>query len=170
MTQSDEELLRQYESCVVACADSMYRVAFRLTSNSTLARELVQETYLQAWKNLRSLKDPAKLRGWMFSILRNQYTKLIRKESKVANPTEHIEMVAEPSSSENKNDSQEIVQAALATLDDKHRLPLLLVSMEGMSVEQASEVLDVPRGTILSRLSRGREKLKSAILAAGYIA
>ena len=125
---------------------------------------------MQAWKNLRSLKDPAKLRGWMFSILRNQYTKLLRKESKVANPTEHIEMVAEPSPQENKNDSQEIVQAALATLDDKHRMPLLLVSMEGMSVEQASEVLDVPRGTILSRLSRGREKLKLAILAAGYIA
>lgn len=170
MTQSEEKLLRQYEECVVACADSMYRVAFRLTSNSTLARELVQETYLQAWKNLNSLKDPTKLRGWMFSILRNQYTKLLRKESKVAKSVEHIETFAQPKPTENNNDSQEIVQAALATLDDKHRLPLLLVSMEGMSVEEASKILDVPRGTILSRLSRGREKLKTEILRGGYVA
>lgn len=171
MTQSDEELRQLYEACVSACADSMYRVAYRLTSHPTLARELVQETYLQAWKNLGKLKERSKLRSWMFSILRNQYTKLIRKESKAANSIEHIEQVPEQSGlSDGESDSAGLVQTALATLEDKHRLPLLLVSMEGMSVEEAAKILSVPRGTVLSRLSRGRDKLKAAILRTGYVA
>jgi len=169
MMQTDHKLQQLYEECVLACADSMYRVAFRLTSNSTLANELVQETYLSAWKSLGSLKDRNKMRGWMFAILRNQYTKLIRKESKAAKSTELIENVpAEPQSENNQN--VDFVQSAIETLEDKHRLPLLLVSMEGLSVDEASKILDVPRGTVLSRLSRGREKLKTALLRAGYVA
>ncbi len=55
-------------------------------------------------------------------------------------------------------------QEALSHLDDSHKLPLLLVSMEGLSVEAAAEVLGVPRGTVLSRLHRGREKLKTILI------
>ena len=73
----------QFEECVSTCAESMYRVAFRLTGNQTLASELVQETYLNAWKSLDSLKDNNRMRSWMFSILRYQYTKLLRRESPV---------------------------------------------------------------------------------------
>ena len=169
MTPYDKQLQQLYEDCVESCADSMYRVAYRLTGNQTLAVELVQETYLNAWTNLSSLKDTDKLRGWMFAILRNQYSKLIRKESKAATTTEHLDQTAQ----QEQNNSSEIattVQIAMDLLDDKHKLPLLLVSMEGMSVEEAAKALDIPRGTVLSRLSRGREKLKELLLRQGYVA
>lgn len=157
----ESELRQRFESCVDRCADSMFRVAYRLLGNRTLANELVQETYLQAWANVKSLQDPEKMRSWMFSILRNQYSKLIRRESKIRHETASIDSV--PQIEKCPTDTQHWVQTAIEELDDKHKLPLLLVSMEGMSTEDAANALGVPKGTVLSRLSRAREKLKTIL-------
>lgn len=156
------EKLQCFEQCVRDCADALYRVAFRLIGNETLATELVQETYLNAWRSLDSLMDHRKLKSWMFSILRNQYSKLIRKESKAVSTLESPDTEAYEPSSE-QQEVQDLVQLALAELDEAHRLPVLLVSMEGLSVEEASEILEIPKGTILSRLHRGRAKLKQIL-------
>lgn len=158
----DQELQRRFELCVDQCADSMFRVAFRLTSNRTLARELVQETYLSAWKSISGLKDQDKMRGWLFAILRNQYSKLIRKEARSAQTTEHLDAVAVYEKP--VDPTKKVVQSAIEQLDENHKLPLLLVSMEGMSVEQAAAALGIPRGTVLSRLHRAREKLKRILI------
>ena len=159
--QPEAKFQRLFEECVECCADSLYRVAFRLTGNQTLASELVQETYLSAWKSIDSLRDPQAMRAWMFSILRNQYTKLLRKEKRSVTTVEHLDDFSKPKT--NKNDAIDRVQAAVATLDDKHKLPILFVSLEGMTVEEAAKALDVPRGTVLSRLHRGRQKLKEIL-------
>ena len=152
-----------FEQCIEKCADSMYRVAFRLTGNHTLARELVQETSLAAWKSIEKLRDTNRMRAWMFAILRNQYTKLISKESKSPAPVETFDDLTSPQTN-NPNEIQDAVQNAIEQLDEKHRLPLLLVSMEGLSVDEAANVLDIPRGTVLSRLSRSRDKLKAILI------
>ena len=157
----ETEYQQRFEECVERCADSMFRVAFRLTGNRTLASELVQETYLQAWKSISNLKDLDRMRAWMFSILRNQYTKLIQKERRSIPTSEQLDSVAVIS--KESEDTKDRVQAALASLDEKYKLPVLLVSMEGMSVEEATKVLEVPRGTVLSRLHRGRQKLKQIL-------
>lgn len=161
MTLTDKELQRTYEDCVNQCADSMFRVAYRLTGNRTLAGELVQETYLNAWKGLESLTDPKKMRSWMFAILRNQYTNLLRKESRAAKTTDLIDCI--PAREPRESETSDAVQDAIAMLDEKHRMPVLLVAMEGLSVEEAAEVLQVPKGTVLSRLHRGRSKLKELL-------
>ena len=140
---------------------SLFRVAYRLTGNQTLAAELVQETYLNAWKSIGNLKDPDRMRAWMFSIMRNQYTKLLRLEKRSVPTKEHLNDVSKPEIAE--NDTADRVQAALARLDDKHKLPVLLVSLEGMTVDEAAAILETPRGTILSRLHRGRQKLKQLL-------
>ena len=162
---SDDSQHRQlFESCIDQNADSMYRVAYRLTGDRELASELVQETCLNAWRSIGSLKDASKMRGWVFAILRNQYTKVLRKlpaERQLAQP-ESVQSVG-PTSEPDETTTQAIVQQAIEQLDDHHKFPILLVSMEGMSVDAASEVLDVPRGTVLSRLHRGRKQLKEII-------
>jgi RNA polymerase sigma-70 factor (ECF subfamily) len=63
----------------------------------------------------------------------------------------------------NTTDTSELIQSAINQLGDKHKLPVLLVSMEGLTVEQAAEVLEVPKGTILSRLHRARKELKTIL-------
>ena len=148
----------QFELCVRECADSMYRVAFRLTGNRTLANELVQETYFQAWKNIESLKDRARMKGWLFSILRNQQSKLLRKErNHRADPFVDLPM------ENDRSETEDLVQFAIGQLEESSRLPILLVVMEGVSVNEAAEILDVPRGTVLSRIHRGKDKLKRII-------
>lgn len=155
------ELQGKFEQCVDACADSLYRVAFRMTGNQTLASELVQETYLNAWRNISKLNDTNKMRGWMFAILRNQYSKQVRAETKTVAAPEHLDRVSVIK--DQRKQDVDAVQDALASLDEKHRLPVLLVSMEGLSVNETADILDVPRGTVLSRLYRGRQKLKQIL-------
>ena len=157
----ETELQRRFEQCVDCCADSMFRVAFRLTGNRTLASELVQETYLSAWKGINNLKDPDRMQAWLFAILRNQYSKLIRKERRVVATNGHLDSIA--ALPETNDPKKQQVQTALEGLDENHKLPLLLVSMEGLSVDEAAEILGIPRGTVLSRLHRGRKKLKEIL-------
>ena len=79
MPPNDQDRLT-FEAAVKAFSESLYRVAFRLTGNHHTANELVQETYLGAWKNISQLKDHTKLRGWMFAILRNQFSKICQRK------------------------------------------------------------------------------------------
>ena len=151
-----------FDACVASCADSMYRVAWRLTGHVATAEDLVQESYTQAWKNIDALRDPKRMRSWLFAILRNQYLKTCRTKSPMtSNVFETIE--DQQLDRVQKTENVDLVQRAIEQLDENQRLPILLVSMEGLSVEEAAEILNVPRGTVLSRMHRGRKRLKEII-------
>jgi RNA polymerase sigma-70 factor (ECF subfamily) len=155
--QQDQRLL---EAAIEAHADSMYRVAFRLTSDRERADEIVQETFIGAWKGIRGLKEPDKIKSWLFGILRNQVYQSIQRNKRTLK-TEELQDPVAPD--RNPTDLQEQVQQALAELDEEQRLPILLVSMEGWSTEEAAEMLGIPKGTVLSRLHRGRQRLKEIL-------
>jgi len=152
-----------FEACVETCADSMYRVAWRLTGNSGEAEDLVQETYVQAWQKMDSLREPNRMRSWMFAILRNQYLKSVRKKRPTA--TDDVENIEDKTApvEQDKEDPSDVIQKAMMQLEEDQRLPILLVSMEGISVDEASGILGIPRGTVLSRMHRGRKRLKEII-------
>ena len=151
-----------FDKCVAACADSMFRVAFRLTSNNATAEDLVQQAYTEAWKSIDSLRDTKRMRSWLFAILRNQYLKSCRQNYPVA--IDGLESVVDSGSGIDERQHQiDMIQNAIQQLDEDHKLPILLVSMEGLSVEEASAILSVPKGTVLSRMHRGRIRLKEVI-------
>lgn len=162
--QNVDDRRRLYEHCVRDQAASMYRLAYRLTGSADLAEELVQTTFYCAWRSLHQLKDHSKMGGWMFSILRNQHAKLRRKRRGERELTDAMidNLASNPHDSD--GDTGEAIQNAIQRLDDNHKLPLLLVAMEEYSIEAAAEALGWPRGTVLSRLHRGRQKLKSLLL------
>jgi RNA polymerase sigma-70 factor (ECF subfamily) len=160
---ASEDKRRLYETAVEAYADSMYRVAFRMVGDADLANEIVQDTFLAAWKNLEQLQDVAALKGWMFSILRNQFSRLARREFRQPRSADVEWYAVEHHEDGARGDIRESVQQAIHQLDDDHKLPLLLVAMEGWSTEEASEMLGIPRGTVLSRLHRGRERLRQLL-------
>ena len=98
----------------------------------------------------------------MFAILRNQFLKSVRKKKPVASP--EVESVVDHRSEESElEENVDVVQQAIKQLDEDQRMPILLVSMEGLSVDEASEILQIPRGTVLSRMHRGRQKLKELL-------
>ena len=155
-----------FEQCVREHADSLYRTAYRLMGREELASELVQETYCQAWKNLSQLKSPAKMKSWVFTILRFQYTKFLTREKRQHRQSLEVAdepYVSNPAGTVHTDDIQE----ALKSLDENSRLPLLLVTMEGFSVQEAAKILEIPRGTVLSRIHRAKQKLKQRLAEYG---
>jgi RNA polymerase sigma-70 factor, ECF subfamily len=157
MTPNDQDRMT-FEAAVEAFSESLYRVAFRLTGNHHTASELVQETYLGAWRNIAQLNDQTKLRGWLFAILRNQFSKICQRQR--VNLADLGELDVIPASQTPSNDLREMVQEAIQRLNDDLRLPMLLVSMEGWTVAETAELLEIPQGTVLSRLHRGRDRLR----------
>ena len=156
MDQTRREL---FQSAVEQFADSIYRVAYRMSGS----HELVQETFMAAWKNLHQIQQPDRIRYWLMGILRNQFTKQLSQETR----HRHEVLNLEPVTAAEDRVLKDSLQTAIASLDDDQRLPILLTIMEGWSTEEVAELLGVPRGTILSRLHRGRQKLKT-ILASNW--
>ncbi len=156
----DDDKRQLFQSAVEQFSDSTYRVAYRMTSNHELARELVQESFLAAWQNIDQLNKSEALAGWLFAILRNQFSKQRVREGR----NQHQGLVFEPSVSMKDSSEVDSVQQAINQLDEDHRLPIILVSMEGWSVDEASKSLGIPRGTVLSRLHRARLRLKQLLM------
>jgi RNA polymerase sigma-70 factor (ECF subfamily) len=159
--QTNDAKQKIFQLAVEQYSDSTYRVAYRLTANHELARELVQETYLAAWRNLNQLQNPDSMRGWIMGILRNQFSKQWVRERR----NSHQFLEVEPMVAGADQQVVTSVQDAIAQLDEDHRLPILLVSMEGWSTEEVANLLEIPRGTVLSRLHRARLRLKKILLA-----
>ncbi|MEM7477234.1 MAG: RNA polymerase sigma factor [Planctomycetota bacterium] len=157
----EAEYRQDFEDCVHDCADSLYRVAFRLTGEASAAQDLVQETYLNAWKGIKTLESKARMRAWVFAILRNQYSKYLRQEKKISTHSSNVDsLMAQTTSTPQIPDE---IQKAIDKLDDKHKLPLLLMTMEGLTADETATALDIPRGTVLSRVARAKDKLRRTL-------
>ena len=156
-------------------AKLLYNVALRYAGSRYDAEDLVQETFLIAFKQFEALRDERKFKGWLFAILRNTYLKNIRqdsrrKESEYEDGIDYIralEDTVEHSDAariyEQKVESKQI-QHLLDELPEKHKSPLLLYYMAEMSYQEIAQALDLPIGTVMSRLSRAKQMLKKKIL------
>ncbi len=156
-------------------------MAYRLTRNPDEAQDLVQETYLKAYKYYDKFEKGTNLKAWLFRILKNSFINNYRKKQSQPQQSafEDIEEsfetlvsdeaysgVKDPEQNALENVLDEDVQAALDGLRDDYRMVIHLVDIEGFSYKEASEILDVPVGTVMSRLYRGRKLLEKALL--GY--
>jgi len=173
-----------FEKGVMAEMDSLYGTALRLTRNSGQAEELVAETVARAWAALGSLKDRARFRPWLFRILTNLFISEYRKRSG-APATEPwtdgcgdgdedfslFEKLHQPFLLWWGNPEQEFVNKllrediakAIDALPEAFRMTVTLVDVEGFSYQEAAETLEVPVGTIRSRLKRARACLQKAL-------
>lgn len=149
---------------IVACIPSLRRYAAGLTGNREAADDLVQDTMEKAWARLSLWERRGDLRAWLFSILHNLFIDRVRADSRspiqAANEEEPLVPVR-PSQA----DMLEVrdLDRALARLPLEQREVLLLVAVEQMRYEQVARVLDIPVGTVMSRLSRARERLRAIL-------
>jgi len=155
-----------FDSWVDEHAPELYRFAYRLCGESAAAEDLVQETFYDVWKQRRPLTSVRHPRAWLFLILRRRYFRLRRLEqsrpwslSLAAGQVEQARTES-PSYRIERSDS---LQAALDDLSDLLKLPLLMVFVQGMTCKQAAEELDVPLGTVLSRIHRAKRQLRESI-------
>ncbi len=150
-------------------------MAWRYAGNKYDAEDLVQETYYTAFKKFDQLRDESKIKSWLFAILRNTYLKGQRQDSH-SKKAEYDDSVEYTRALENAVDKIDVatayeqktesarVQVLLAELPEKYKSPLLLYYISEMSYQEISEILDLPMGTVMSRLSRGKQILKKRIL------
>ena len=140
----------------------MYRFAFRLSGQASDAEDLAQQTFMDAQRKLHTLRDPAKVRPWLFMIVRNLYRRKLRDQKPDRQVT--LETVDEPSSEVQQTPlDDEGLQLALDSLPEEFRTVLLLFYFEDMSYREIAERLELPIGTDMSRLSRGKRHLRQRL-------
>ena len=161
-------------------APQLYAHAVRLTRNKADAEDLVQETYLKAWRAFDSYQDGTNLRAWLFRIMTNTYINKYNAAQRRPTETElddveelylyrrlgtidqsRMSASAEDQMMELFTDDE--VKNAIEELPEAFRLPLLLADVDGFSYKEIAEMLDVPIGTVMSRLHRGRKAMQKRL-------
>ncbi len=151
----------EFERVALPHPASLLRYARRLAANRSAANDLVQEKYLQAWRAFEQLRPDSNVRAWLFRILINAW----RGEGRKAGRS----VLVVPLDCGRDARSEGFLQESLEVLDALDRLPseqrdvLILAVAEGFSCREVSDILSIPIGTVMSRLSRGRQALRLAL-------
>src|ERR671925_353539 len=165
----------RFEEEALALADQVYRVARRLVGSREEAEDLVQETYARAFRSWRSFTPGTNLRAWLFRILTNLNIDRGRREQRTP-ATEPLEegdyflynrLEAETGSEDEdrivQRLSQDEIVQALSAVPHDFRDVIVLVDIGDFSYADAAQILDIPMGTVMSRLHRGRRILKKEL-------
>ena len=160
-----------FEELAMPLFDQLYNFAHWLTQNREEAEDLVQETYAKALKGFSSFQLGTNFRAWMYRILRNTFLTSrtgLRAAATVPLDSEEdgAELAVEDETPETilmKRTDSELVQNAIDDLPVHHREILLLCEVEEMSYPEIAELLSIPIGTVMSRLSRARKALRNAL-------
>ncbi len=142
----------------------LYRVAYSWSHNAALADDLVQETLIKALQNAKQLRNAEAMNGWLFAILANCWRDHFR-QSREMDDVEEIERVDEFTPEDGHAQSQLVsrVRNAVARLPLGQRQVLTLVDLEEFSYAEVSTILEIPVGTVMSRLCRARKTLKTLL-------
>ncbi|HUQ73024.1 MAG TPA: RNA polymerase sigma factor [Planctomycetaceae bacterium] len=139
----------------------VYRYAYRLCGDVVDAEDLTQQTFLTAQAKLDQLRDPAAARGWLCTIVRHAYLRERRQPQRTLSLWEGAEPWSEPSPPEDIDEAA--LQTALGELPEEFRTPVVLFYFEGFSYKDIAGQLQVPLGTVMSRLSRAKAHLREAL-------
>ena len=160
--------------------DQLYSAALRMTRNPSDAEDLVQETYLRAYRGFGGFKDGTNLKAWLYKILTNTFINTYRAKKRRPEETEFddVEDFAlygrlrglEAADASRTPETEvldampdEVVKEALESLPEQFRMAVLLADVEGFSYKEIADIMEVPIGTVMSRLHRGRKQLQQRL-------
>jgi len=172
-----DDLQGRFESEALPLLPGMYSAAFRLTRNAADAEDLIQETFLRAYRAFHQFEPGTNLKAWLYRILTNTFINSYRKRQREPQTIsddevedwylfskmseEGMEPSAEAAVLESLPD--EDVQEALSSLPEQFRMAVLLADVEGFSYKEIADIMGVPIGTVMSRLHRGRKALEKRL-------
>jgi RNA polymerase sigma-70 factor (ECF subfamily) len=163
-----------FAAAAMQYAPQLYNAALRMTRNRADAEDLVQETYLRAYRSYATFEAGTNLRAWLFRILTNTFINAYRAKQRRPQETDLGDMEdlylyrrigqVNPASVSAEDQLLDLftddeVKAALEDLPEAFRLPVLLADVEEFSYKEIAEMLDIPIGTVMSRLHRGRKAM-----------
>lgn len=164
-----------FEELVGPYLDRLYRFAFTRVGDAARAEDLVQDTLLRAWDRIDTLQEPERVRSWLFAILANIERELSRKiaRRRAIMPLKDLderfdETIMAPGASPLdevvRQSAARAVREALAHVPEKYAMAVELRDLEGFSYLEISQILEIPQGTVMSRIARGR-KIMAQLLA-----
>ncbi len=170
---------REFERQALPFLDSLYNTAYRLTRNAEDAEDLVQETYFKAYRSLHQFTPGTNLKAWMFRILKNSFINEYRRRQTLPPEGDFADIegglesqIRAETPGQIPNPEEEVlataldedVQRALDELPPDYRMAIVLADLEGFSYKEVAEILEIPIGTVMSRLYRGRRLLEETLL------
>ncbi len=150
-----------FEDLVRGTARLVWAHVYGLVRDPAWTEDLVQETFLRAWESVGELKDPGAFRGWLLTIARRLAWR--HAELTARNPRQSEEDLPAPEPSGDPEEAREQVQAALARLPERYRLPVTLHFLNGMDYEAIERSLDIGSGSLRGLLARGAKRLRSEL-------
>jgi RNA polymerase sigma-70 factor (ECF subfamily) len=174
----------QFTDLTLEYMPALYSAALRMTRSAPEAEDLVQETYLKAYRAFDSFEAGTNLKAWLYKILTNTFINAYRARQRRPEQTD-IEDVEDlylyrrlgglESAAAGRSAEEEVlerftdteVKEALESLPEQFRLAVLLADVEGFSYKEIADIMEVPIGTVMSRLHRGRRALQKALLSFG---
>jgi RNA polymerase sigma-70 factor (ECF subfamily) len=169
-----------FEAEVLPFMDSLYSTAYRMSRNRQDAEDLLQETYLRAYKYYDKFQEGTNFKAWLFKILKNTFINRYRKRQRqpLKNSFDEIEgafelkLLESPLTARGATPEEELmvdaldqdVQQALEALPEDYRTAVELADLQGLSYREIADQLGIPLGTVMSRLYRGRRKLEAVLL------
>ena len=182
---SEKEKVQVFDNEFMPHIDSMYNFAYRLTYDEDDAKDLVQDTFLKSYRFINSFQKGTNAKAWLFRILKNSFINDFRKKSKEPNKVDYQEVEGYYNSdSTDKSITTDLrvdtvkgmmgdeISNALNSLAVDFRTVIILCDLEGFTYEEMAKILDIPIGTVRSRLHRARnllkEKLQSYAKSMGY--
>lgn len=172
-------------------APQLYSAALRMTRNRADAEDLVQECYLKGFRSFHTFTEGTNLRAWLFRILTNTYINKYRAKQRRPDESDlgeiedlylykNLGTFEDPSIGRSAEESlmamlpDDEVKQALESLPDNFRIPVILADVDGFAYKEIAEMLEIPIGTVMSRLHRGRKAMQKALhdyaLAGGLVA
>lgn len=177
LTKEEVRKQEDFEEEIIPHLDAVYNFALRLTTDPNDAEDLVQDTIVKAYRFFSSYEKGTNAKAWLFRILKNSYINNYRKKSKQPNQVDYDEVAtfyetirAERTDTSDLEDRMfrdlidDDISNALEELPEDFRTVVLLCDVEGFTYEEIANMLDVPIGTIRSRLHRGRNLLKDRLM------
>ena len=173
-----DEQKKRFEEIAFEYMDSLYSTALRMTRNTAEAEDLVQDTYLRAYRFFGKFEEGTNFKAWIFKILTNTFINKYRKKIRTPQQVQldKVEFGLESEDEQkaikewdgfDESNYEELfdddIKAALAQLSDEFRMVILLADVEGFAYKEIADIIDRPIGTLMSRLFRGRRMLQKVL-------
>jgi RNA polymerase sigma-70 factor (ECF subfamily) len=162
---SDDALQAELVDLVAAHQAELYRYAYRLSGSQADAEDLTQQTFLVARAKLGQVRQQDCRRAWLFAVLRNAWLKSRRRPGPTLGAADLLDQLPSPEVADDPLD-RERLQAALNELPDEFKLVLLMFYFEACTYQEIAQRLEIPQGTVMSRLSRAKGHLRAKLLRA----
>ena len=171
-----------FENGELPYRDQLYKTALRMTRSVEDTEDLLQETYLRAFKYYARFEEGTNLKAWLFRIMKNTFINSYRRRKAQPQYVEFDEALesmdagaaadapsveVDPEAGLLASELDHEVRSALLSLPHDYKMAVLMVDLQGLTYQEVADLLEVPVGTIMSRLYRGRKKLERALLSFG---